>query len=112
MFITFVYNLIVIINCKHINEAISCVALAATVLQQNCLLIIQPIYNIILKIIVICTFAFFIMIALSSGTVNASLLPIGASPNQYTLSGVTRSFSGFDVSGNGTLYLWFEVFMM
>lgn len=61
-----------LINCRHINEAINCVKLAAQVMAENCALIFQPIWNILIKLAFILGFIVIIGVSLSSGTISDS----------------------------------------
>lgn len=114
------YLLFVLINCKHINEAINCIKLAAQVMAENCSMIFQPIWNIVVKLLIILGFMVLIGFSLSSGDISSSEISISfANPADTTttstmkLGGVSRSFDMLYDFGNSDLYLlWVEIFMM
>jgi len=110
----------VLINCKHINEAINCIKLAAQVMAENCSLIFQPLSNIIVKLLIIIGFMVLIGFSLSSGDISSSTVGINfANPSDstqtmsMTLGGVARSFDMlYDFSNSDLYLLWVEIFMM
>lgn len=65
-----------IINFQFINDAVNCIKMAAMVLAENIILILQPVYNILLKMLIIGGFLTMILYALSGG---------GVSPDLFTL---------------------------
>jgi len=98
------YLLFVIINCKHINEAINCIRLASLVMAQNCSLIFQPVWNVIIKLLLILGFMVLIGISLSSGSLLNDTISLYYSDGTTTatkdIGGVARSFSrlyAFDI---------------
>jgi hypothetical protein len=112
----------VIINCQFINDAVNCVKLASEVLFQNAMLIIQPIYNIIFKLLFLIIFIIFIVQAMSTGGFAASVIAFtvpptsaGGSTYEVSIGGMARSL---DILYNPTkmgvdiYYLWIEVFVM
>jgi len=92
--------LFILCNCKHINEAINCVKLAAQVLAENCSLIFQPIWNVPIKILLLLGFMALIGVSLSSSTISPSTVSFtmpwtnngAAATKQVTIGGVARSF--------------------
>lgn len=119
--------MIVIINCKSINDAIDCIRLAAKVLQENCILIFQPVYNVIIKGVLLVLFLIVIAFSmtpyglatkavdLSSVNTILSTTGIGSMPNT-NIYGVDRSFDVFNAVTTGgydlLIYIWTEIFMM
>lgn len=94
------YTIFVIFNIQFINDAVNCVKMAAIVLAQNIVLIIQPVYNIFIKIIILGCGLTMIMFALSGSEVSPDTFklylpdPDNLTGNMVvkTVSGIARTF--------------------
>jgi len=121
--------LIVLINCKSINDAIDCIKLSAQVLQANCILIFQPIYNILFKLGFLVAFLIIIAFSLTpyglKGTfidlsnVNTILTSTGSFQGSIgglaEVWGIQRTYGVFNAAlsgGQTVFYIWVEIFMM
>jgi len=84
---------------RYILFALCCIKLAAQVMAENCSLIFQPIWNIVIKLVIILMFMILLGISLSSSSISASdigmSMPNPSDPTQsiaINIGGVSRSF--------------------
>lgn len=120
--------MIILINCKSINDAIDCIKLSAQVLQANCILIFQPIYNIIFKLGLLVAFLVIIAFSLTPYGLQGSYIDLsnvntvlvasglgGSIGGSAQVWGIDRTFGVFNAAlsgGQTVLFIWVEIFMM
>jgi len=122
-----VYLLIVLINCKSINDAIDCIKLSAQVLQANCILIFQPIYNILFKLGFLVAFLIIIAFSLTPYGLQGTYIDLsnvntvlsttldGSIGGLAQVWGIQRTYGVFNAAlsgGQTVFYIWVEIFMM
>lgn len=61
-----IYCVFVLMNFTAIDDAINCIKLASEVLFRNLILIFQPLYNVVFKILFFAIFGVIILQAMSS----------------------------------------------
>lgn len=92
-----IYCVFVFINFKAIEDAINCIKLASEVLFQNFILVVQPLYNTIFKLLFFGVFSVIIVQAMSTAGFTADVLTFavpdtsGAGvPYDITIGGMAR----------------------
>lgn len=66
----------VLINFKAISDAINCIILASMVLWQNIALVIQPLYNVLFKLLFFAVFGAVIVQAMSTAGFSSDVISI------------------------------------
>jgi len=112
---------VVFSNFKAIEDAINCIKLASEVLFQNFILVVQPLYNTIFKLLFFGVFSIIIVQAMSTAGFTADVIVFavpaqdGGVPYDITIGGMSRKLDILNnpaAVGNDIYYIWLEIFTM